>query len=296
MRNLPKPTRDNDRTDLRKAVREYRYREQTLGHDISDDEVEEIVALYDRYEQDRGVPCLELKGPDLPNSLRETIHGAYAKTQGGRTLQPLRDLLFKGVDLCPVCGIDPATELDHHLPQSEFKPLAIHSRNLVPMCHSCNHAKLAGFDEDGEGFLHPYYDLLPDLDFLIATVGLDGATLVVSFAIDLAAALPAGFAGRLTAQMKALKLEARYQQEMNTYVASHAAALHLAHRAEGQDGVRRTLRLQARYETQAFHRNHWRPALLRALSGHDGFTGGGFAAVLPIQDDMLDDMLDDLDG
>jgi len=87
-------------------------------------------------------------------------------------------------------------------------------------------AKLAGFDEDGEGFLHPYYDLLPNLDFLMATVDLDGATLVVSFAIDL------------------------------------AAALHLAHRAEGQAGVRRTLRLQARYETRAFHRNHWRPALL----------------------------------
>lgn len=290
MKNLLKPTRDNDRADLRKAVREYRYGGQTRGHGITDDEVEEVVALYDRYEEDHGAPCVELKGPGLPGSLRATIHAAYEKTQEGRTLQPLRDLLFTGVDLCPICGIDPPTELDHHLPQSEFKPLAIHSRNLVPMCHRCNHAKLAGFDEGGEGFLHPYYDLLPDLDFLMATVNLNGATLVVSFTIDPAAALPAGFAGRLTAQMEALKLEERYQQEVNTYIASHAAALHLAHRAEGRAGVQRTLRLQARYETRAFHRNHWRPALLRALSGHDGFTGGGFAAVLPIQDDMLDDL------
>lgn len=180
--------------------------DQTLGHDITHDEVEEIVALYDRYEQDRGAPCVDLKGLHLPDSLRETIHEAYAKTQGERILQPLRDLLFNGVDLCPVCGIDPATELDHHLPQSEFKPLAIHSRNLIPMCHPCNHAKLAGFDEDGEGFLHPYYDLLPDLDFLMANIDLNGATLVVSFAIDQAAALPAGFAGRLTTQIEALKL------------------------------------------------------------------------------------------
>lgn len=290
MRNLPGPTRDNDRADLRKVVRTYQYRRQTLGHDITDDEVEEVVALYDRYEQDRGAPCEDLKGLDLPASLRETIQAAYEKTQKGRVLKPLRDLLFKGVDLCPVCGIDPPIELDHHLPQSEFKPLAIHARNLVPMCHPCNHAKLAGFDEDGEGFLHPYYDLLPDLDFLQATVDLDGAALVVSFAIDLTAALPAGFGGRLTRQMEALKLEARYQQEVNTYIASHAAALHLAHRAEGQAGVRRMLRLQARYETRKFLRNHWRPALLRALGEHDGFTGGGFAAVLPIQEDMLEDL------
>ena len=105
MKNLPAPDRHNDRADLKKAVREYQYRGQTLGHDITDDEVEEIVALYDRYEQDRGAPCVDLKGPHLPDSLCETIHGAYAKTQGMRTLQPLRNLLFKGVDLCPVCGI-----------------------------------------------------------------------------------------------------------------------------------------------------------------------------------------------
>ena len=290
MRNLPEPTRDNDRADLRKAVRKYRHRGRILGHDITDDEVEQVVTLYDRYEREHGAPSAELKGPDMPDALREMIHAAYDKTQEGRTLQPLRELLFQGVGLCPICGIDPATELDHHLPQSEFKPLAIHSRNLVPMCHPCNHAKLAGFDEQGEGFLHPYYDLLPDLDFLMATVDLDGASLVVSFAIDMAAALPAGFAGRLTAQMEALKLEERYQQEVNTYIASHAAALHLAHRAKGQAGVRKTLRLQEGYEIRAFHRNHWRPVLLRALREHDGFTSGGFAAVLPIPDDMLDDL------
>ena len=117
------------------------------------------------------------------------------------------------------------------------------------MCHACNHAKLAGFDEDGEGFIHPYYDLLPDLDFLIATVDLDGAD-PGRFLRDrprrrrYQSASPTGSPLR----MEALKLEARYQQEVNTYVASHAAALHLAHRAEGQAGVRRTLRLQARYE------------------------------------------------
>ncbi len=77
---------------------------------------------------------------------------------------------------------------------------------------------------------------------------------------------------------------------VNTYISSHAAALHLAHRAEGQAGVRKTLRLQTRYETKAFHRNHWRPALLRALLAHEAFTEGAFAEVLPIQNDMLEDL------
>ncbi len=290
MRNLPEPSRDADRADLRKSIRHYRYGGELCGHDITDAEVEAVVALYDKYEVDLGAACDDLKGPNLPESLRDAIHAAYEKTQKTRVLFSVRELLFEGVDLCPVCGIDPATELDHHLPRSAFKPLAIHTRNLVPMCHSCNHAKLAGFDVDGSGFLHPYYDKLPDLDFLQAAVDLTDGALVVTFAIDVAAALPAGYADRLSGQMEALNLDGRYQQEVNTYISSHAAALHLAHRAEGQAGVKKTLRLQTRFETKAFYRNHWRPTLLRALLAHDPFTDGGFAEVLPIQDEMLEDL------
>ena len=292
MRNLPAPTRDSYRADLKKAIRLYRYGGKTLGHEITDAEIDAVVALYDRYEEDGGSACTALKGLRLPASLRKAIHSAYNKTQDGRVLQSVRELVFINVDLCPVCGIDPATELDHHLPRSTFKPLAIHTRNLVPMCHPCNHAKLAGFDVDGGGFLHPYYDLLPDLDFLQATIDLSGGALVVSFAIDLAAALPDGYVERLSRQMQALSLQERYQQEVNTYISSHAAALHLAFRGSGQEGVRKTLRLQTRYETKAFHRNHWRPTLLRALTLDDGFTSGVFAEILPMPEEMLDDLDD----
>lgn len=289
MRNLPEPSRDRDKSDLRKSVRRYTYGGVTKGHHITAAEVEEVVELYDLYEADCGAACDKLKGSTLPATLLDTIQAAFDKTYEGRQLHALRETLFKGVALCPICGIDPPTELDHQLPQSVFKPLSIHARNLVPMCHLCNHAKLAGFGEGGAAFLHVYYDKLPDLDFLRVDVALDGGTLVATFAIDTAAALPAGFTNRLSGQMQALGLDDRYQQELNTYVMSHAAALHLVHSANGQDGVRTMLRLQAHFERRAFHRNHWRPALLRALTDHDGFMNGGFAEVLPIPADMLSD-------
>ena len=290
MRNLPKPSRDFDRPDLQKSIRRYRYRGDLRGHDITEAEINAVLALYDRYDADCGKASDRLKGENLPESLLEAISAAYEKTQKGRVLHSMRELLFSGVDLCPVCGIDGVVELDHHLPQSIFKPLAIHRCNLVPMCHLCNHAKLAGLGGAGTEFLHPYYDLLPDLDFLQANVNLVGAALIVSFAIDAAAALPAGFSDRLTGQMHDLNLESRYQQEVNTYVSSHAVALHLAYKGSGQAGVRNMLRLQAQYETTVFHRNHWRPVLLRALSGHDDFTNNGFANVLPIPRQILDDL------
>jgi hypothetical protein len=290
MRNLPAPSRASDRADLKTAVRLYLHSGQLLGHNITEDELELVLALYDRYELNRGASCFEFKGEGMADSLLETIHSAFRKTRKGRSLFSLRDMLFKGVDLCPVCGIREAEELDHFLPQSEFKPLSIYSRNLVPMCHPCNKAKSAGYNEDGFGFLHPYYDLLPDVDFLMPTVVLDGETLLVTFSVDPEAALPDGFAVRLAAQMEALKLEERYHQEVNSYVAGHAAAMHLAYIAEGQIGVKRTLRLQALFETQKFYRNHWRPVLLRALCEHHSFTDGGFGAVFPIDPKMLEDL------
>jgi len=291
MRNLRPPSRDNDRTDLRKAVRRYRYAGEESGHSITDAEVEQIVALYDRYEADNGASSNELKGDGLPETLRDAIHAAFSKTQTGRILYPVRERLFGGVELCPVCGISTPDELDHHLPQSAFKPLAIHIRNLVPMCHACNNAKLAGFGEDGiPGFLHPYYDVLPEVDFLRVSVTIQGEALVVAFAIDTAAALPDGWADRLTNQFENLKLADRYNQEINAYLTSHAASLHLIHRQRGQVGVQELLSLQAQFENHAFYRNHWRPVLLRKLADFDEFTEGGFASVLPIPDEIIENL------
>ncbi|TAV37269.1 HNH endonuclease [Rhizobium ruizarguesonis] len=289
MKNLPQPPRGNDRADLRASIRKYNYKKESRGHDITHAEVEQIVSLYDLYEGGGGVASEALKGAALPQSLKDTVHAAYLKTYPDRILYPLRELLFKGIEKCPICGIGVPDELDHHLPQSVFKLLAIHTRNLVPMCHDCNTTKRTIFGEDGlTGFLHPYYDVLPAVDFLIARPHLQDAALSVTFEIDLACALPNGWAARLGTQFATLGLGKRYGREVNSYIASHAVALHTNYRASGQAGVRSLLRSQARYEAAVFYRNHWRPVLLRALADLDAFTEGGFADVLPVTDEMIE--------
>ena len=291
MKNLPSPLRDNDRTDLRRGVRSYRYRGQLQGHTISDDEVEQVITLYDHYEAESGAASEVLKGGGLQQVLREAIDSAYDRTQKGRMLASLRERLFEGVEQCPICGINAADELDHHLPKSVFKPLAIHARNLVPMCHSCNNRKLEVFgDNNTTGFLHPYYDVLPNLQFLCVAARIQDGALVITYSIDAAADLPEGWIERLSHQFETLNLDDRYQKEINSYVTSHAASLHLTFKQNGQGGVRTMLRLQAQFEITVFHRNHWRPVLLLALADLDDFTNGGFADVLPIPAIMIEDM------
>ncbi|RZO02746.1 HNH endonuclease [Pseudomonas moorei] len=292
MKNIPMPSRDTVREDLVKAIKRYRYKQQLLGHTITAEEIDQVLAIYDRYDADQGVASDLLKGPRLPRALIDAMEAAYDKTQESRQLYPLRQSLFEGVDLCPICGITPPVELDHFLPRSQFKTLAIYPRNLVPLCHACNHTKLAGFGDEGddERFLHAYFDIMPDEQFLDANIDIQGGGLIVTFSISDHADLPEGYSERLTRQMTSLRLNDRYEREVNSYISSHAVTLHLQHSVGGQDAVRSFLNFQARFERRQFYLNHWRPTLLSALARHDEFTDGGFAQVMPLPRDLLDDI------
>jgi len=292
MRNLPLPDRESSRSDLTTSVREYNYK-TPRGHKLEEAEIARLLAIYDRYDADLGAASETLKGAEFPRSLIDTVYAAYDRTQEGRLLYSLRERLFKGVDLCPSCGIDTVSELDHFLPRSEFKPLAIYSRNLVPICHDCNHIKLAGFGEQTEGelaLIHAYFDQLPNVHFLEAKINISEGGLVATFQVMADVDLADGISDRLAYQIKTLELNERYEKEINTYVMSHATGVHLEHARAGKSGVQKFLRTQARIEEKKLYSNHWRPTLLRALSRHDDFMDGGFVGIFNIPQDILDDL------
>ena len=71
-----------------------------------------------------------------------------------------------------------------YLPRSLFKCFAIYGRNLVPNCRDCNEFQEDARRGDDKRFIHPYFDEIPSvLQFLRATVHLQGGALRVEFAI-----------------------------------------------------------------------------------------------------------------
>ena len=132
-----------------------------------------------------------------------------------------------------------------------------------------------------EYFVHPYFDTLPGTRFLLATVMIENGALVAEFGLDPAVELPGLLRERLDYQLRRLSLNARYAQEINTCLVSHATALNMLFPALGADGVRFYLNRQAEVEFNQFHRNHWRPVLLLALANNDAFCAGAFQALLP---------------
>lgn len=277
------PSRTSDRNHLMTAIEVYERSGAQRGYAATAPEIDAVLALYDDYDATLGEGSDALKGPGLAPALRTAVHDGYDFTQAGRKLDEIRTMLLRGVELCPICGISSPRELDHYLPRSVFNPLAIYVRNLVPLCHDCNHSKSAAAPtEAARRFIHVYLEPLPAIRFLRSVVTTAQGALLVHFEIDPEADLPALTRERLANQLVRLKLNERYGREINTYLTGHTIALHNAFHAAGVEGVREFLRQQAEVEFHVFHRNHWRPVMLVALAEDPGFCGGGFQAVLPM--------------
>jgi hypothetical protein len=286
VRSLPQPNRNDARAQLEQALEIYERKGVQYGYAVSLEQLDNVVALYDAYDAAGGSPSEDLKGPQLAEGLKAAIQAGYRFTQAGGKLEPIRTSLMGGVEHCPICGITGPRELDHYLPKSGYRTLAIYVRNLVPLCHDCNQSKSAQEASQPEHqFVHPYFEELPDVQFLRATVTLANGALTIDYDINPAVDLPGILHARLSFQLERLKLNQRFQREINTYLTSHAVMLATTFEAGGSETVRAFLSRQANVERRVFHRNHWRPVLLGALVDHEGFCAGGFQDVLPGEPD-----------
>ncbi len=283
MRSLPLPDRGEDCAQLKKALKIYIRKGVQKGYDITNEEVEWVLAIYDHYDASLGQPSSSLEGGILSEALNDEIYQSYRFTQTGGKLDSIRTSLFMGVRDCPICGISGPRDLDHHLPHKTYRPLAIYVRNLIPLCHDCNHLKSSQIYEPLEQrYVHPYFEKLPNTQFIRADINLKSGGLLVEFCVDPSSSLPMLLQKRIAFQFERLQLNKRYQREINIYLTGHAVALSDAFEAGGADGVASFLCRQAKVECSAFHPNHWRPVLLDALASHSEFCNGGFRDVLPV--------------
>jgi hypothetical protein len=281
LRNLPLPGRHLVRSQLETGLEQYEWRGEAYGYPATAADLDAVIAVYDAYDAASGSAEDGLKGLHLDEALRNTINAAYDFTQAGRKLSKIREGIMAGVEHCPICGISPPRQLDHYLPKSTFKALAIYPRNLVPICGDCNQSKASSVSAlPNEQFLHAYYDVVPEIRFLEARPS-TAQGLVVDFGIRAGGGLDPLLASRLSYQLNRLRLNMRYAREINSYLTSHTTALHMCFQFAGNEGVRSFLQTQAEVEFGRFHLNHWRPVLLEALGLDDQFCGGGFASILP---------------
>jgi len=218
------------------------------------------------------VPEIALAG------LQDELRGLYGRRVQSRTgsCRWLYDKLFSSLSHCPYCEYGEIYELDHFLPQSVYYDVSIYPKNLVPVCHPCNHKKLQK-QPNGSGtyFLHPYFDQLPNIPWLFAAMSHEDGGPVLSYRVHLDQAVYGDLAQRLSYHFRELALNERMKRlsskiliEMETYVREALLQFNpagiSAHFASEADRILRT------------HGNTIEAAANRAASENDDYCSGQY--------------------
>ena len=243
---------------------------------------ERVLLAYEAY--DAAVPEVGgLAEVEMTNLQKEAMRHAF--TVETQPMTQFRGDLLKRVSVarCPFCSISESSTVDHYLPKEKYPEFSIFPSNLVPSCAVCNTRKrdqIVDDDTDVRLFLHPYYDPVPNIDFLTVRVRMEADAIILSYRLVRPAGMPNNVFLRLRSHFEKLGLADRYRLMGLEHLGGQYRAFRRAY-GEGEDPERVAEELTEGAEDfeDIFGVNYWLAKLYRALAGNADFCDGGFEAV-----------------
>ncbi|MCA0201148.1 MAG: hypothetical protein LCH56_09955 [Proteobacteria bacterium] len=101
MQNITRPDRHTALDEAKEALRPTIHGN---GHDLTDEQVAQLSAIYDVYDNGLGRPQAVLEATGLGEELEQVIHDAYSHVQEKGRLSDLRSRLKQAAVRCPYCG------------------------------------------------------------------------------------------------------------------------------------------------------------------------------------------------
>jgi hypothetical protein len=268
MRNLATPERD-DISDYRAAIA----RKRLPARAVLDEYAANVLVAYTAYGGTTSNIASLLPMPLAAPNHGDILRSNYDSLDEGRALDDLGAELHESASFrCPMCNYEQTGTLDHFLPQSTHPEFSILARNLIPTCFSCNNKKGRS---NPNGFVHAYYDRLPVTRLLRARI-VWAPGLFAEFWLEQTPDCDEELFLRLANQFEALNLNERFEREAGYYLSEIRLSCTIPFRRGGSLLVSEELQRQAQNSEGAFGANHYRTALLRALSADQRFCEGGF--------------------
>ena len=174
----------------------------------------EVLAAYQDYED----AAPEVGGLDevpLTDVQKEAMRHAF--TVETQPMTALRGELLKRISVarCPFCGISESSTLDHYLPKEQYPEFSVFPKNLVPSCAVCNTRKRDRILDEGTNvrmFLHPCYDVIPDMAFLAVRARMEADALIMSYRLTRPAGMALQTFQHLRSHFNELDLADRYRR------------------------------------------------------------------------------------
>ena len=277
MWTLPLPDDADRMSELLTALT---YKNGNPKYALTQDEKDKIESIYTLYHDRKATPCIEFLAEEISDETKNAIKTAYSEVQINGRLSTLRSRILLSSKKCPLCGIESSTDLDHYLPESIYKCLAVYSRNLIPTCHKCNNKKRAGVAENGVGFIHVYYFDEPDGVFFVANTEMIDGALVIDFNINMIEGMTREVYDSLCFQNRVVNLNERLKMEANDFLGGLYTSFEETYNSAGQEGLRLFLKRTRDDYARRYGLNHWRRALIDSLSDNVEFLDAGFITAL----------------
>lgn len=215
----------------------------------------------------------------LPITRRRALLHAYEVRTA--SMKKMRALLLKpkiqGFSECPYCGINEPKTLDHYLPKESFPEFSIHSLNLLPICGVCNSIYKKRIFKDAGGrriFIHSYFDIFPNFSFLHVDVKV--AKKVFLEFKPVITNLHKDFSELFARHFNGLGLAERFALKSSSEIERLRPAMTRFYKTGGWQLVSEELEQEMKDHRQVLKNNHWRIALLSALSNSQDFCDQGF--------------------
>lgn len=227
------------------------------------DELEEtdkqsIKQLYQQYDDQNG-DVTDAQLSVIPEVKAEAIYKMYKKTYEDKPLAYIRNELTEKVYKCPYCSINQPDTLDHYMPESQYKALAVCRMNLVPMCGVCNNFKKT---KPYKKFIKCYYDEFPtERPFLVANVFTIRNRFVVKFKFDETSITDADLMKKLVYQENETRLFKRIVKASSVFITTLCLSCEQNDTVSLKAWLKRILSV---YETE-YGKNDWRCAVVRGM-------------------------------
>lgn len=216
--------------------------------------------LYEQYDHGNG-SVTDAQHDVIPAITANKVKALYKETYAGGDMEYLRDELFKKAPLCPMCSITSDLTLDHYMPESRYKALAVCRLNLVPACGTCNRKKNA---KDYRQFVHSYYDNIDDAELFKAKCYVLKHRFVIRLSIDDSVLTDRTVVPKVNSQVEVIDLLERVNKAARNYVTDLFTGCSSTTTAELKIWLQETLTSIER----TYKKNDWRYAVVKGILGY----------------------------
>ena len=174
---------------------------------------------------------------------------------------------------CPLCGFGQVATLDHYMAKSFYPTLAVTPNNLIPACRDCNEIRRnVRFDTESDLTLHPYYDDVQNIEWLVAKI-VTVAPICVEYEVSESLG-DTELRHRLEKHMEVFELKRRFAKKAAEEIYSHRNTFQLIIDSGGTEVLLSFIQLQS-FALQSTEMNSWRTALYKALTNVDQYVVNG---------------------